>query len=269
MKQNILNSIGIITIIILFTASNAVISTLLVNSSSDFGNGVIAFISYSASAILTIIYTISIKHACLLSVPSMRPEIKKVNPRLILLGFVMTLAMSIVLGPLVEIMPEEYLDVLDKYMNNGLWAMVVAVISAPIFEEFMFRGVIQTNLVQRYGAIIGIILGAFIFGLMHIAVPQQMVYATGVGLILGSIYYITESLNTVIVLHFLNNGFTYLLFMLFSNTHQLEDVLLSDETTYIITYTTSLILLVLGAGYVIKQAQKEKKAKLLTKLQKK
>lgn len=264
MKQNILNSIGLLTIIIVFVFTNIFARSAILELYPDLSNGVIAFLSYTITSLLTVIYILIIKRACGIYVPSMRPEIRKLNPRLIVLGFIMIVAMSIVLGPLMEMLPSEYLDIMDKYMNNGLWAMVVAVVVAPIFEEFVFRGVVQTNLIKYYDVIPGIVVGSVVFGLMHV-IPQQVVNATGVGLILGSIYYITGSLNTVIAIHFINNGFAYLLFMLFSDTSKLEKVILANETVYIVTYAASLIMLILGGAYVIKWAKREKFEKLQKK----
>lgn len=260
-KQSILLSAGIISIILIFVLSNLLASGLLLKHYPELGDGEVAFISYLCTAILTTIYTFAIKNSCLIAVPSLRIEIRRVNPRLIVTGFIMIIAMGIVLNPLIRILPVEYADMLDKYMNNGLWAMLVAVIIAPIFEEFLFRGVVQTNFIRYFGTIRGIVFGAVVFGAMHV-LPQQMVNATGVGLILGSIYYLTRSLNTVIAIHFLNNGFTYLMFMLFSDASQLEKTIFDDVIVSTIAYAASLIILILGGAYVIKRSRKEKHAKI-------
>lgn len=237
--------------------ANMAVSWLIARYFAELSNGVVAFISYSSSALLTTIYTFAISRVTHISVPSLKIEIRKLNPRLIVAGFVLILAINIVISPLEKFIPDVYLDVLDKYMNYGFWAMLVAVAVAPIFEEFLFRGVIQTNLIAHFGVIKGIIFGAVIFGAMHI-VPQQALNAAGVGLILGSIYYLTGSLNTVIAIHFINNGFTYLLFMLFSDTNQLEEYLFENTTIHIIAYATSLILLILAGGRVIYKVKSEK-----------
>lgn len=259
MKPNIQNSIGILSIVVVFIFSNILAGSIVMEYFSELSNGVIAFISYCLSALLTIIYMYAVKRAFGIYVPSLRPEIRKLNPRLIVLGFILILAMNMVLSPLQDLMPEKYIDILDRYMNNGLWAMAVAVILAPIYEEFLFRGAVQTNLIHSYGAITGIILGAVIFGAMHV-IPQQMLGAFGVGLILGAIYHITGSLNTVVAIHFINNGFTYLLFMLFSNTNQLEKLLMEDYTMGVIAYSIAIIILILGGAYVIKWTKREKAA---------
>lgn len=260
-KRNILLSIGIISIILIFVLSNILASGMLQQHFPELSNGVTAFFSYSFTAIITTVYTFILKRGSYIYVPSLRIEIKRVNPRLIVMGFIMIIAMGIVLNPLVELMPSKYIEMLDRYMNNGLWAMVVAVMVAPVFEEFLFRGVVQTNFIHYFGTIRGIIMGAVVFGMMHV-IPQQVINATGVGLILGSIYYLTRSLNTVIAIHFMNNGFTYLMFMLFSDTFTFEDVIFDNVISSTIAYTISLIILILGGAYVIKRVKKEKLKKV-------
>lgn len=253
MKQNILSSIGLISVITVFVLSNILVMGLMMEYFSELSDGVIAFWCYLSAAVSTFVYTMLIKRPCGIQVPSLRPEIGKLNPRLIVLGFVFIIAVNIVIGPLIEIIPKVGMDTLDRYMNNGLWAMVTAIIVAPIFEEFLFRGVVQSNFIKHFGSLWGIVCGAIVFGVMHV-VPQQAVGAMAVGLILGSIYYITGSLNTVIAIHFINNGFTYLLFMLFQDTNFIENVVLEGTTTYIITYSVCSIILILGVGYVIKHS---------------
>lgn len=250
MKRKLLNSFLILTIIAVFVVANIQVSSFMLENYPEFTNGIIACLSYTCASVLTFAYTYVVMLVGKIYVPSLKPEISKLNPRVIVLGFVMILAMNIVLRPLVDMVPAEYMEVLDKYMNNGFWAMVVAVIVAPIFEEFLFRGVVQTNLIRSFGVYVGIVVGALVFGAMHV-IPQQMISGAGAGLVFGSIYYLTGSFNTVIAIHFVNNGFTYLLFMLFSDANQFENYVLENTTVRVVVYSVSLIILILGGSAVV------------------
>lgn len=76
---------------------------------------------------------------------------------------------------------------------------------APLIEELMFRGAIQGYLLRRCSPWTAIIVSAVVFGVIHMN-PQQMAYATLLGIVFGWIYYRTRSLLPVIVGHVLNNS---------------------------------------------------------------
>ncbi len=76
----------------------------------------------------------------------------------------------------------------------------------PIFEEIFMRGIILAGLLNRYNPKKAIIISALIFGAWHFNIHQS-VNATLIGLILGMIYYKTNSLILCIVLHMTNNIF--------------------------------------------------------------
>jgi CAAX protease family protein len=77
---------------------------------------------------------------------------------------------------------------------------------APIFEEIFMRGIILAGLLNKYSPKKAIIISALIFGVWHFNIHQS-VNATLIGLVLGIIYYKTNSLILCIVLHMTNNIF--------------------------------------------------------------
>lgn len=81
---------------------------------------------------------------------------------------------------------------------------ISAGIRAPIFEEIFMRGIILVGLLNRYSPKKAIIVSALIFGAWHLNIPQ-FVDATLGGLILGTIYYKTNSLILCIAAHMANN----------------------------------------------------------------
>ena len=83
--------------------------------------------------------------------------------------------------------------------------VTMAIIPAFV-EEFLFRGLIQSNL-RPYGRGVAIIGSAVLFGAMHQNI-QQVFYATVAGLVLGYLYEITDSIWCSILLHFMNNSFS-------------------------------------------------------------
>ena len=83
--------------------------------------------------------------------------------------------------------------------------LTMAIIPAFV-EEFLFRGLILTNL-RPFGRGVAIVGSAVLFGLMHQNI-QQIFYATVAGLVLGYIYEATDSIWCGILLHLVNNAFS-------------------------------------------------------------
>lgn len=88
-------------------------------------------------------------------------------------------------------------------------------ILAPIYEEIIFRGVILTLLVTNLGTARAILFSAFLFGLWHFrnilylgpeaALWWQMIFTFGLGIVLAWITIKTQSVWPSVVLHYLNN----------------------------------------------------------------
>jgi membrane protease YdiL (CAAX protease family) len=76
-----------------------------------------------------------------------------------------------------------------------------------IAEEMLFRGIIQTDLQKAIGKWNGLHISSFLFGIMHMSwrTPEELVFATLSGYLLGYIYIRTNSLIMPISLHGANN----------------------------------------------------------------
>lgn len=75
---------------------------------------------------------------------------------------------------------------------------------APVCEETLFRGIIQTSLASRWGDLRAILLTAVFFALVHSATFQPHLYLV-LGLLLSWIYAATGSLRIAIICHAINN----------------------------------------------------------------
>jgi hypothetical protein len=90
----------------------------------------------------------------------------------------------------------------------GLWILVLIVIvavGAPIVEEIVYRGCLQTNLISAAGRNVGLVLAAAIFAAIHLApveFPGLFVFA----LLLGIAREKTGTLGLPIVTHFAFNA---------------------------------------------------------------
>lgn len=94
---------------------------------------------------------------------------------------------------------------MSNLVDDQAVMVITAVIMAPIFEEIIFRGIMQkgmmNNGVEPWKAIL---LSSILFGLIH-GNPWQFVGATLLGCVLGLVYYKTKSLLLPMLLHGFNN----------------------------------------------------------------
>lgn len=97
----------------------------------------------------------------------------------------------------------------DLAYNMSTAGILIALCLVPaVFEELLFRGVLQAQYSEFGGGITGIIICAFLFALWHFDLPYFLVYFTA-GIVLGVITHVTGSVLFAIFAHFINNAFTY------------------------------------------------------------
>ena len=110
------------------------------------------------------------------------------NPVLLLWGVVFMLATSVVLEPLLSLLPE-----VPNAYGRGAWAIVTVVVMAPLFEEVIFRGVLLESTRAKYGVMAAWLVSSAVFGIVHVH-PTVAVNAFAIGLVLGFVYMRTDSL---------------------------------------------------------------------------
>lgn len=113
-------------------------------------------------------------------------------------------------------LPDNMKDVFEQMMNNPL-GIISIVVMAPLVEELLFRGAIQGHLMRKWKMpYLGIVVSSLIFGVVH-GNPAQIPFAFVVGMALGWMYYLTGSIVPGILMHFINNGSSVLLYSLSGN----------------------------------------------------
>lgn len=125
-------------------------------------------------------------------------------------------------GPFFGPLYEFFTQLMEQLSQSNLVLVISAVIMAPIFEEIVFRGIIQKGLINRGTKPINAIwISAIVFGLVH-ANPWQFVGAVLLGYVMGLVYYKTKSLLMPILLHAFNNGISALL-LIFGDTESIGE----------------------------------------------
>ena len=131
------------------------------------------------------------------------------------------------LGTWIKALEDSTAAITERMLNvntiGGLLLNLVVIALIPaVGEELTFRGVLQQGLTSRLkNPHLAIILSAAIFSFIHFQffgfLPRMFL-----GLLLGYMFYITGSLWTSMLMHFLNNGTAVVLYFL--NNKNIIDV---------------------------------------------
>ena len=93
---------------------------------------------------------------------------------------------------------------LDNSLWNNILMLILTIVVAPIFEEFMLRGVALKAL-SKYGTSFAIIVTALIFALLHGNFIQG-IPTFFMGIMFGVITVKSKSIIPAIIIHFINNS---------------------------------------------------------------
>ena len=102
-------------------------------------------------------------------------------------------------------------DAFDMILQDR-WGYFVVGLLAPFSEELVFRGAVLKALLQwKQNPWVGICISAVLFALIHMN-PAQTPHAFLIGLLLGWLYYRTDSIVPGVVYHWVNNTVAYVLY---------------------------------------------------------
>lgn len=169
---------------------------------------------------------------------------KGLNPLLLVWGAVLLISSSVVLEPLLNIMPSP-----PDFYGRGFWAVVMIVVMAPLFEEVLCRGILIDSARAKWGTTGAWLLSSLVFGLLHFY-PAAVVNAFVIGLIFGFIYIKTGSLWVPILLHAFNNGVAYLSMVSSGRSDMMLIDLVGSRILYGLIYIAALAVFVIS-GYMI------------------
>jgi uncharacterized protein len=132
----------------------------------------------------------------------------KISLKIILVLLVIELAFSIgineiTLYNLSFIFPNYVEYYLNDYRLTTIPFVVLAILLAPLIEEFFVRGIRLQKFALKWGIKKAIIVSSFIFAIYHFRHDIISLFVTG--LLLSILYFKTRSLLAQILLHFLYN----------------------------------------------------------------
>lgn len=128
--------------------------------------------------------------------------------------------------------------------------LLVGAIAPGIAEELMFRGLLQTRFIQRWGPVAGIATTALLFGAYHFDIRQGLA-AMAMGWWIGWLAWRDGSIVNVAFGHMLNNGTAFLLSRF---TPQVEA---HERSPAVFFAALFLLLACIAAGTFINKQPKE------------
>ena len=153
---------------------------------------------------------------------------------------------SPILGPWYESISN-----LMKSMTGGtLWVSVLmAVVMAPLFEEWLLRGMILRGLLEKVKPVWAIVISAALFAIIHMN-PWQGIPAFILGCFFGYVYWKTGCLWLTILMHAVNNGLSVVV----SNIDSLKDYEFFREfipaTGYWTLFAFSVVVIVIAVAVI-------------------
>ena len=113
----------------------------------------------------------------------------------------MTDAVSSLMPP----MPQWLEETMKLLLDAPLWITLISVsVFAPLFEEWLCRGVVLRGLLAKNSPMTAITVSAAFFAIIHFN-PWQAIPAFILGLLFGYVYYKTGSLKLTMLMHCANN----------------------------------------------------------------
>ena len=123
--------------------------------------------------------------------------------------------------------PEWFEDAMAKVMDAPIWITLISVsIFAPLFEEWLCRGLVLRGLLQKTHPVSAIFVSAAFFAVLHMN-PWQALAAFLLGILFGFVYYKTGSLKLTMLMHCVNNTMAVILSKIpaFEEVENFADVL--------------------------------------------
>jgi uncharacterized protein len=205
---------------------------------------VMPFFSYESAIGMSLIYTLSIGLTIgggLLIRQDFTFKLRGTHPMIVLLSSIAFVCLHIFLDPITSLipLPEVLKKIFYETLQQPIPYFFMLVMAAPVLEELLFRGVILDGLLRNYKSTRAIAFSAFLFALVHGNLAQGVGAFFG-GLLIGWVYWKTQSVIPGILIHMVNNLLAYTATLLTPK----EDVLknLSEEFSNPIYYWLVIVI---------------------------
>lgn len=166
---------------------------------------------------------------------------------LALVASIATIAAAFIAEPINTLLPEmpELLEkALELATEGPFWISFLSVsIFAPLFEEWLCRGLVLRGLLRQLKPSSAIMVSAAFFAILHMN-PWQAIPAFILGCLFGYVYYKTGSLKLTMLMHFANNTMALIMTRIpaFAEAETFMDIM--SPWAYVCIYIASILFVV-------------------------
>ena len=164
---------------------------------------------------------------------------------LLLCGF-LGISSNLFINCIISLLPVEDLQntMLERlFQSNIVLQFLCIAIVVPIIEEIVFRGIVQKRLNKMMIPFAAIIIQALIFGIAHLN-PVQSTYTFFIGIIIGIVYLLFDSIWYPIIIHVTLNGTSVFLTAFLGDKE--VNLLILIIVSFIIFAISTVCLIILG-----------------------
>ena len=174
------------------------------------------------------------------------------------------MGVMVLIEPVESIIPklDYFIEDYSQMIRPDVLSFLLVVIAAPLLEEIFFRGILLEGFLHNYSPRKAILLSALIFGAIHLN-PIQIPGAFLIGIFLGWVYWKTRTLLPVILIHFINNLISFLVYLSHGDAIFQPDPILERPLSYWAVMGISTMVAVYGILWLKKHWSKDsEKAKV-------
>jgi membrane protease YdiL (CAAX protease family) len=176
--------------------------------------GIPSFVDRTLYA-LPVIYTLLFPAIYITAARDNAPPVRE-SAKSLLVGFLPAIGLGVGLAEIEYriLDPQALVGALDI---TGTAAIVIVMFGfVGVAEELVYRGLLQPSLQRYAGRVLGVVVTAVLYGTMHSVYGSglEILFGIGLGLVLGAIYELTDSITLVTVVHGTLNVFLYGVFPL-------------------------------------------------------
>jgi membrane protease YdiL (CAAX protease family) len=252
---NLGQAFGLIGMLVLVMVIVSIVALLFKNLLGIVDLNAISGITYTLSMMIILAIGMRLRR-------SIKFQWGNVQWSILFLVFPTILCLDVIIEPLTNVipMPDVFKNMFSNYLSNDLNTFLTIAIAAPLFEELVFRGIILQGFLKRYSPMKSIIWSAAIFGIAHLN-PWQFLAAFPIGLLIGWLYWKTNSLLPGILIHFISNTFSFILLWFTNDNFITIQQLMGDGKSYYLLYGMCIPIF-LGSLFLISQRIKMKDSDL-------
>lgn len=159
-----------------------------------------------------------------------------------------------------NMMEKTFADLLkaNNYADYIIIFFSISIVPA-VCEELMFRGFIQKSFELRFRPLLAILITSVFFGLYHFS-PYSLFPLIALGFYIGYATYKTNSILVPVILHFLNNFLSVIMFYAFGADDQLIGTKVTGQEfkSALISFSYQFVLFAVILGYIVYYYRKVK-----------